>query len=117
MLSPSDLGEVLKALSSELAQGVFQGAGTASQVCARCLSAAGLRVRQRDVTFLIRGMQLNGHLFGQGHDGIDTLRSRLVDQMLFLCAREQMIIDEAAVAAIRRWIVGVGATAEKAAEA
>ena len=111
MLAPKELREVLKALGSELAEGAFQPSTTAAQVCSRCLSSAGLRVRQRDVAFLIKGMQLNGHVFGQGHDDVDTLGSRLVDQMLFLCAREQLILEEAEVTAVRLWITGEGVAA------
>lgn len=112
MLAPKQLRQVLKALSTELAEGAFQPSTTAAQVCSRCLSLAGLRVRQRDVAFLIKGMQLNGHVFGQGQDDIVTLGSRLVDQVLFLCAREQLILDEAEVACVRLWVAGEGAIAK-----
>lgn len=106
MLSPKDLGVVLTALSKQLAEGGFEPGKTAAQVCSLCLSTAGLRLRQRDVTFLIRGMQLNGHVFEQGKDDVDTLGARLVDQMLFLCAREQLVLDDRSVSGIRRWITG-----------
>jgi hypothetical protein len=45
------------------------------------------------------------------------LGSRLVDQMLFLCAREQMILAEPAVVAIRRWIAGDAAAPKESAAA
>lgn len=106
MLSPQELREVLKALSAELKETEFQPSTTPPRVCARCLASAGMRVRQRDVTFLIRGMQLNGHVFGQGNDDVETLGSRLLAQVLFLCEREQMVLDEGAVAGIRRWVTG-----------
>jgi hypothetical protein len=117
MLSRNDLRTVLEALGSVLADQVFHPGTTAGQVCSRCLASTGLRVRQRDVAFLIKGLQLNGHLFGEGNDDVRTLGSRLVDQVLFLCAREQMVLDEAAVAAIRRWIVGDAAQIQVAASA
>jgi hypothetical protein len=117
MLSRNDLRTVLEALGSVLADQVFHPGTTAGQVCARCLASTGLRVRQRDVAFLIKGLQLNGHLFGEGNDDVRTLGSRLVDQVLFLCAREQMVLDEAAVAAIRRWVVGDAAQIPVAASA
>lgn len=106
MLSSRALRSVLQALADELAGGSFHPASTAQQTCARCLADHGLRVRQRDVGFLIKGLQLNGHVFGQGQDDVDTLAARVVDQVLFLCAREQMVLDESAVAAIRRWVMG-----------
>lgn len=106
MLSPQELREVLKALSAELAETEFQPGTTPARVCSRCLTSAGMRVRQRDVTFLIRGMQLNGHIFGAGNDDVATLGSRLLAQVLFLCEREQMVLDDGAVAGIRRWVTG-----------
>jgi hypothetical protein len=109
MLAPKDLQVALTLLARELKENGFELATTARNVCSRCLEAEGLRVRQRDVTFLLRGMQLNGHVFGQGHDDEQTLAARLVDQMLFLCAREQMVLDEAAVGHVRHWIVGAAA--------
>lgn len=115
MLPSKDLRAVLEALSSVLAQGPYQPSTTAAQVCSKCLETTGLRVRQRDVAFLIKGMQLNGHVFGAGQDDVGTLGSRLVNQILFLCAREQMILDEPAVVSIRRWITGQGAAPEEAA--
>jgi NYN domain len=107
MLAPKDLRVVITLLARELREHGFELAVTARRVCSRCLETEGLRVRQRDVTFLLRGMQLNGHVFGQGHDDEHTLASRLVDQVLFLCAREQMVLDEAAVGHIRHWIAGM----------
>jgi NYN domain len=106
MLAPKDLRVILILLARELREHGFELATTARRVCSRCLETEGLRVRQRDVTFLLRGMQLNGHVFGQGHDDEPTLASRLVDQVLFLCAREQMVLDEGAVGHIRHWIAG-----------
>jgi hypothetical protein len=109
MLAPKDLQVVLTLLARELSEHGFELATAARRVCSKCLETEGLRVRQRDVTFLLRGMQLNGHVFGQGHDDEQTLASRLVDQMLFLCAREQMVLDEAAVDHIKHWIAGTAA--------
>jgi uncharacterized LabA/DUF88 family protein len=106
MLTPQEMREVLKALGAELAEAGFQPGTTPARVCSRCLNSAGMRVRQRDVTFFIRGMQLNGHVFGRGDDDVATLGDRLLAQVLFLCEREQMLLDDAAVAGIRRWVTG-----------
>ena len=58
------------------------------------------------MVFILRGMQLNGHVFGRGQDDARTLAQRLVNQVLFLCEREQMVLGEATVAQIRQWIGG-----------
>jgi hypothetical protein len=36
-----------------------------------------------------RGVQMNGHVFGQGADDVGTLSTRLSHQILFLCERKQ----------------------------
>ena len=68
------------------------------------LETDGLRVRPRDVNFLIRGMQMNGHVFGQGADDESTLTTRLFNQILFLCEREQKVLDQTELDHIRAWI-------------
>jgi hypothetical protein len=109
MLAPKDLKLVISTLASVLQARGFESAATAQLVCRRCLESSGLRVRQRDVTFLVRGMQLNGHVFGQGNDDEATLASRLVNQVLFLCEREQKILDQTEIGHIKSWIGGAAA--------
>jgi uncharacterized LabA/DUF88 family protein len=107
MLAPAHLRQVIATLAAELAEqaGVpFDLAATAQRVSDRCLSDAGLRVRRRDVSFLLRGMQLNGHVFGQGRDDARTLAERLLHQMLFLCEREQKLPTAADAEQIRHWV-------------
>jgi uncharacterized LabA/DUF88 family protein len=109
MLAPRDLKLVVKALATVLEARGFESTATAQLVCRRCFESDGLRVRQRDVTFLVRGMQLNGHVFGQGSDDEATLVSRLVNQILFLCEREQKVLDQTEIGHIRNWIGGAAA--------
>jgi hypothetical protein len=109
MLAPKDLKLVISTLAGVLQARGFESAATAQIVCRRCLESGGLRVRQRDVTFLVRGMQLNGHVFGQGNDDEATLASRLVNQVLFLCEREQKILDQTEIGHIKNWIGGAAA--------
>lgn len=104
MLAPKDLKLVISMLAHVLEERGFELASTAKLVCRQCLESEGLRVRQRDVTFLVRGMQLNGHVFGQGNDDLPTLTSRLVSQFLFLCEREQKVLDPAEICHIRNWV-------------
>lgn len=104
MLAPTELKIVMTLLAEDLKQPGFELSPTARRVCDACLQLRGLRVRLRDVTFLLRGMQMNGHIFGQGNDDGATLASRVVNQVLFLCQREQMMLDDPAIALIRQWI-------------
>jgi hypothetical protein len=104
MLAPGHLRQVISMLAAELADAPFDLAATTQRVSDRCLDDAGLRVRRRDVAFLVRGMQLNGHVFGQGRDDPRTLTERLLHQMLFLCEREQKLLTAAEAEQIRQWV-------------
>ncbi|PTT82125.1 NYN domain-containing protein, partial [Pelomonas sp. HMWF004] len=104
LLAPEHVRQVIAMLAAELASAPFDMARTAQRVCDRCLADAGLRVRRRDVSFLVRGMQLNGHVFGQGRDDARTLTERLLHQVLFLCEREQKLLTPAERGQIRAWV-------------
>ena len=67
----------------------------------RVREAERLRVRPRDVNFLARGIQMNGHVFGHGVDDEATLTVRLLNQIPFWCERAQKLPDQAEVGHIR----------------
>ena len=110
MLAPKDLRTVISALVQVLKKQEFKLTTTVQSVCRQCVESEGLRVRPRDVNFLVRGMQMNGHVFGQGADDEATLTTRLFNQVLFLCEREQKVPDQTEVGHLRAWI-GSEATA------
>ena len=79
---------VLDALCADLAQRPYEPTETARRVRSACQARTpAIDVSLRDVVFLLRGMQLNGHVFGRGLDDVHTLAQRLTNQMLFLCQR------------------------------
>ncbi len=106
MLAPKDLSILIGALVQVLKTQEFKLTTTVQSVCRQCVESEGLRVRPRDVNFLVRGMQMNGHVFGQGADDEATLTARLFNQILFLCEREQKVPDQAELGHIRTWIGG-----------
>jgi len=107
LLAPPTVRAILEALSADLMHRGFDPAETAQRVRAACRQRTPtIEVSQRDVVFMLRGLQLNGHAFGRGHDDARTLALRLCNQVLFLCQREEMLIDDAIRAQIRRWIGG-----------
>jgi len=116
MLAPRDLKQVLAVLAQVIQDHGFELARTASIVRDRCLESTGLRVRQRDVTFLLRGMQLAGHVFGQGNDDLPTLALRLGNQLLFLCEREQKLLSGLETDHIRHWANGTAMPQSQAPE-
>jgi hypothetical protein len=106
MLAPRNLRTVIGALVQVLKKQEFKLATTVQSVCRQCLESEGLRVRPRDVNFLVRGMQMNGHVFGQDADDEATLTTRLFNQILFLCEREQKVPDQTELRHLRAWIGG-----------
>ena len=106
LLPPGVVRHVLGLLCEDLAQQDYEPTETARRIREQCQQRHGLDVSMRDVVFILRGMQLNGHVFGRGQDDVRTLALRLVNQVLFLCEREQMLLGEPAVALIRQWIGG-----------
>lgn len=84
----------------------YEPTETARRIREQGLAQHGMDLSMRDVVFILRGMQLNGHVFGRGQDDARTLAQRLVNQVLFLCEREQMVFSEAALTQLRHWIGG-----------
>ena len=107
LLAPPLVRAVLDALCDDLAHQAYEPTETARRVRSACQARTPpVEVSLRDVVFLLRGMQLNGHVFGRGQDDARTLAQRLCNQVLFLCQREQMLLDEPARAQIAQWIGG-----------
>ena len=106
LLPPAMVQHLLDLLCEDLALQDYEPTDTARRLREQCLQRHGLEVSMREVVFLLRGMQLNGHVFGRGQDDVRTLAQRLFNQVLFLCEREQMPLSAEDLALIRQWIGG-----------
>ena len=105
--SPSTARAVLESLAEDLAHHGFDLSATAARVREACAARnPGIEVSMRDVVFTLRGMQFNGHAFGRGMDDAGTLAGRLCNQVLFLCQREGMLVDDDRRAQVRQWLGG-----------
>ncbi|OYU98956.1 MAG: NYN domain-containing protein, partial [Burkholderiales bacterium PBB5] len=104
LLPPQGLRAILDLLCEDLARQPYEPTETAQRIVAQCPARCGLAVGMREVVFILRGMQLNGHSFDRGPNDRATLVQRLLDQMLFLCQREQLLLDAPAGAQLRQWI-------------
>lgn len=117
LLSPRDFGGLLDAVAADVAAHAFQLSETGKRVRDRCREA-GLAVSREDVNWVLRGLLLCGHEFGKGEDDVPTLSYRLVGNLINLCRREQVVMDEDAPALLQRWVSGkLGAGALAAAPA
>ena len=106
LLAPPVVRAVLELLSTDLSSHAYEPTDTARRICREAATERGITLAMREVVFILRGLQFNGHVFGQGRDDVPSLAQRLLAQVLFLCAREQMVLDEATTAQLRGWIAG-----------
>ncbi|GMU44827.1 MAG: NYN domain-containing protein [Xanthomonadales bacterium] len=107
LLAPLEVRALLESLSTDLALHSFDLSATARRVREACAwRTPSVDVSIRDTVFILRGMQLNGHAFGRGMDDVRTLAERLRSQVLFLCQREEMVIDPERRAQIGAWLGG-----------
>jgi hypothetical protein len=81
---PFDLKETGKRVRDGLREGGFGGS-------------------RLDVNWILRGLLMRGHVFGDGQDDAATLGMKTANNVRSLCLREQMILDKATEAAIARW--------------
>jgi hypothetical protein len=71
----------------------------------------GHDVSRESVNWVLRGLLLCGHEFGRGEDDVPTLSYRLVGNLINLCRREQLVMDDSAPAQLQRWITDRGVEA------
>lgn len=107
LLSADRYRALFEVLAVELATERFDLLETSKRVRDRCRDR-GKSVSRADVTFVLRGLLLRGHAFGEGRDDAATLSRKWADNVRSLCLREQMILDQATDTAILKWIAGVG---------
>ncbi len=103
VLSPDEVATLLRALADDLRETPFALSETGKRVRDRCRDA-GHAVSRSDVSFLLKGLMLDGHSFGQGSDDPQSLGRRLCSAVLDLCQREQLPLDAAQTAALQRWL-------------
>jgi hypothetical protein len=105
LLSPRDFRALFEAVAADVAAQPFQLNDTGKRV-RDLLREAGHDISRESVNWVLRGLLLCGHEFGQGEDDVPTLSYRLVGNLINLCRREQVVMDESAPAQLQRWITG-----------
>ena len=103
VLSPDEVATLLRALADDLAAVPFALSETGKRVRDRCRDA-GHPISRSDVSFVLKGLMLDGHGFGQGRDDPLSLGRRFCTAVLDLCQREQLPLDAAQTAALQRWL-------------
>ncbi|QJE01029.1 NYN domain-containing protein [Massilia forsythiae] len=64
----------------------------------------GRPISRADITFVLRGLLLRGHQFGEGNDAPKELARTFANNVRSLCLREQIMLDQATESIIRHWI-------------
>jgi hypothetical protein len=64
----------------------------------------GRPISRADISFVLRGLLLRGHAFGEGKDTPRELAHTYANNVRSLCLREQIILDQATDSVIQRWI-------------
>jgi len=76
---------------------------TGKRVRDRCRDF-GLPISRADVTDVLRGLVMRGHVFEEGPNDVATLAQKLGDNIRSLCLREQIVLDGVMDKAIKDWI-------------
>ncbi|WP_310459771.1 NYN domain-containing protein [Sphaerotilus sp.] len=105
LLSPRDFRALFEAVAADVAAQPFQLNDTGKRV-RDLLREAGHDISRESVNWVLRGLLLCGHEFGQGEDDVPTLSYRLVGNLIHLCRREQVVMDESTPSQLQRWLTG-----------
>jgi hypothetical protein len=105
LLSPRDFRALFEVVAADVATEPFQLNDTGKRVRDQ-LRETGHDVSRESVNWVLRGLLLCGHEFGRGEDDVPTLSYRLVGNLINLCRREQLVMEESAPAQLQRWITG-----------
>lgn len=106
LLPPDKFKTLFDAIAADLAEfPQFDFIEASKRVRDRCRDA-GQSISRADVNFVLRGLLLRGHRFGEDKDDAATLSRTLADNVRSLCLREQIVLDANTNQAILRWITG-----------
>jgi hypothetical protein len=105
LLSPRDFRALFEAVAADVAAQPFQLNDTGKRV-RDLLREAGHDISRESVNWVLRGLLLCGHEFGKGEDDVPTLSYRLVGNLIHLCRREQVVMDESTPSQLQRWLTG-----------
>ena len=102
LLGPAEYRALFSIIEDDVGRHSFDLKETGKRVRDR-LREAGLGGSRLDVNWILRGLLMRGHAFGEGQDRAATLATKTANNVRSLCLREQMILDRAAETAIARW--------------
>ena len=102
LLGPAEYRALFSIIEDDASRHPFDLKETGKRVRDR-LREAGHGGSRLDVNWILRGLLMRGHAFGEGQDRAATLATKTANNVRSLCLREQMILDRTAETAIARW--------------
>lgn len=105
IMSPPEMQGLLRALAAETTHQDFVLSETGKRVRDRCRDE-GLGVSRADVSYVLKGIVLAGHDFGQNSNDAASLAARFIKNMKVICAREQLEVDPLMDRALLEWCTG-----------
>lgn len=105
LLPPATYRALFEAVAADTAFHGFDFIESGKRIRDLCRES-GQTVSRADVTFVLRGLLMRGHTFGQGEDGAAALSRKFADNVRSLCLREQIMLDQTTNSGIDSWISG-----------
>jgi len=105
LMSPTEMQGLLAALANDVSQQLFSLSDTGKRVRDRC-KEAGLGVSRADVSYVLKGILLGGHVFGSGKDNPQAFSRAFIESMRTICNRDQVALDEATENDLLKWATG-----------
>lgn len=102
-LSRAEFQHLWSAIEEDLDENPFHLRDTGKRVRDLC-RIAQCDISREDVNWVLRGLLMGGHQFGQGNDHADFLAEQTARNLEKLCAREELWLDEEQRNALRQWV-------------
>ena len=105
MLSPTEIRGLLDALAKDVATTAFALSDSSKRVRDECRSQ-GLGINRADTSYVLKGILLGGHAFGDKDNTRSSLARSFIQSMKAISTREQIEIDEESEFALMEWATG-----------
>lgn len=102
LMTAEEVRFLLKALADDVATHPFNVTQTGKRVRDRCRES-GHAVSRSDVSYVLVGILHRGYDFGSGADDAASLGAKFIANVLRLCEREQLQLDDRQVQELRLW--------------
>jgi hypothetical protein len=103
LLSPGRYRKLFEEIAADVASAPFDFIESGKRIRDR-FRQLGRAISRADISFVLRGLLMRGHVFGDGKDTPKELARAYANNVRSLCLREQIILDQTTEAVIRRWI-------------